>query len=100
MFCTEFGLPLYPTTVTHLLHKLIAQNNQEHHEAQLARIRFHDSRHIHATLLLEAGVPAHVVATRLGPANPSITLRTYAHVLRNQETAAAEVFASALQDGF
>jgi hypothetical protein len=33
---------------------------------QLPMIRLHDLRHLHATLLLLAGVPVHVVANRLG----------------------------------
>jgi hypothetical protein len=43
----------------------------------------HDLRHIHATTLLLAGVPVHVVAARLGHADPSITLRVYAHVIKS-----------------
>jgi hypothetical protein len=39
------------------------------------------------------GVPVHVVAARLGHADPAITLRVYAHVIRSAEVAAAEVFA-------
>lgn len=96
VFCTEFGFPVYPTTLTHLLHKLIVIHNQENPGMQLSRIRFHDLRHIHATLLLEAGVPVHVVAARLGHADPAITLRTYAHVLRSQETSAANTFAESI----
>lgn len=93
VFCTEVGLPLYPTTLAaHLLHKLVERHNAEHSEQELTQIRFHDLRHIHATLLLEVGVPVHVVAARLGHADPSITLRTYAHVLRSQEEAAATMF--------
>lgn len=92
VFCTECGLPIYPTTLTHLFQKLIERHNAERFEEKLAKIRFHDLRHVHATLLLEAGVPVHVVAARLGHADPSITLRTYAHVLQSQETAAAELY--------
>ncbi|MGN9789121.1 tyrosine-type recombinase/integrase [Nonomuraea sp. ZG12] len=61
-------------------------------------IRLHDLRHIHATLLLLAGVPVHVVAARLGHADPAITLRVYAHVIRSAETAAADIFAKSLDD--
>jgi integrase len=46
--------------------------------------RLHDLRHLHATTLLLAGVPVHVVAARFGHADPDITLRVYAHVLREQ----------------
>lgn len=51
------------------------------------------------SLLLQAGVPVHVVAARLGHADPAITLRVYAHVLQDQELEAAEVFAGLLSRG-
>ncbi len=35
----------------------------------LPPMRLHDLRHVHATLLLKAGVPVHVVAARLGHAD-------------------------------
>ena len=47
----------------------------------LPHARLHDLRHVHATTLLLAGVPVHVVAARLGHSDPSITLRVYAHVI-------------------
>jgi hypothetical protein len=42
-------------------------------------------------------VPVHVVAARLGHADPSVTLRVYAHVIRSSEAAAADVFARAIK---
>ncbi|MFI6921397.1 tyrosine-type recombinase/integrase [Nonomuraea spiralis] len=60
--------------------------------------RLHDLRHIHATTLRLAGVPVHVVAARLGHADPSITLRVYAHVIRAAEALAAEVFTKAMDE--
>ncbi|WP_268249344.1 tyrosine-type recombinase/integrase [Planobispora rosea] len=59
--------------------------------------RLDDLRHIHATTLLLAGIPVHVVASRLGHADPAITLRVYAHVIRSAE-AAADVFTKALRN--
>ena len=44
------------------------------------------------TLLL-AGTQVHVVVARLGHADPSITLRVYAHVISNQLAEAADIFA-------
>ena len=41
-------------------------------------------------------VPVHVVAARLGHADPAITLRVYAHVIRTAEAAAADIFAQAV----
>ncbi len=46
----------------------------------------------HPTTLLFAGVPVHVVAARLGHADPSVTLRVYAHVIREQVAEAADIF--------
>ena len=61
--------------------------------------RLHDLRHFHATTLLLAGVPVHVVAARLGHTDPSVTLRVYAHVIRDQVAAAADIFARSIPAG-
>ncbi|MGW4791143.1 tyrosine-type recombinase/integrase [Nonomuraea sp. NPDC004297] len=95
VFTTAWGGPIYPTTVTGLPRKLIEAHNETAVDP-LPIIRLHNLRHIHATLLLLAGVPVHVVAARLGHADPAITLRVYAHVIRSAETAAADVFAQAI----
>ncbi len=47
----------------------------------MPRIRLHDLRHTHATLLLQADTLIMAVSERLGKARTSITLDTYAHVL-------------------
>ena len=60
-------------------------------------IRLHDLRHLHATLLLLEGVPVHVVANRLGHSDPAVTLRVYAHVLRESVAGVADVFAKAVE---
>jgi integrase len=58
----------------------------------LPRIRFHDLRHTHATIALQAGVHAKVMQERLGHASISITLDLYSHVIpAMQEDAAATV---------
>ena len=49
--------------------------------------------------VLQAGVPVHVAAARLGHADPAITLRVYAHVLQDQAWEAADVFAGLLGRG-
>jgi integrase len=100
VFTTGWGEPIYPDTVTSLMSKLIRAHNEPEEgprpEDQLPHARLHDLRHIHATTLLLAGVPVHVVAARLGHADPAITLRVYAHVIRSAETAAADIFAQAM----
>ncbi|MGV9773542.1 tyrosine-type recombinase/integrase [Streptosporangium sp. NPDC003464] len=103
VFTTAWGGPIYPTTVTALPSKLIKAYNEPEDKSQtpanpLPYARLHDLRHIHATTLLLAGVPVHVVAARLGHADPAITLRVYAHVIRSAETAAADIFAKSLNN--
>jgi integrase len=55
--------------------------------------RLHDLRHTHATILLTAGVPVHVVSQRLDHASPVITLQVYAHVVPGSQRDAAQLFA-------
>jgi integrase len=101
VFTTGWGEPIYPDTVTSLMTKLIHAHNQPDQgplpKNQLPHARLHDLRHLHATTLLLSGVPAHVVAARLGHADPAITLRVYAHVIRSAEAAAADIFAQAVK---
>lgn len=52
-------------------------------------VRFHDLRHTHATVLLANNIDAVAVASRLGHADASVTLRTYAHALRRRDHDAA-----------
>jgi integrase len=48
---------------------------------------------------LRAGVPVHVVATRFGHADSSVTLRVYAHVIGEQQAEAVAIFARAVEAG-
>ena len=58
--------------------------------AGLPRMRFHDPRHAHASLLLAAGVHPKVVQERLGHSQVSVTLDTYSHVAPSLQREAAE----------
>jgi integrase len=49
--------------------------------APVPTLRLHDLRHLHATLLLQAGVAVKVVSERLGHRSTQVTLEIYAHVL-------------------
>lgn len=62
----------------------------------LPRLVLHGTRHSHACTLLRAGVPVHVVAARLGHADPLVTLRVYSHAIPADGAAAAAVFGSAV----
>ncbi|AMN42063.1 tyrosine-type recombinase/integrase [Rhodoplanes sp. Z2-YC6860] len=56
------------------------------------KLRFHDLRGSHETILLDKGVPVHVVAARCGH-DPAVLLRTYAKRTRKADTNAAAVIA-------
>lgn len=77
------GRPYDPLYIAKKFPKVLA-------DYDVPKIRFHDLRHTHATILLLHEVPAKVVSERLGHSNISITLDTYSHVLPNMQKAAAE----------
>jgi integrase len=102
VFTTGWGEPVHPDTVSSLMSAMIRRYNDPKGKGEkpaepLPPARLHDLRHVHATTLLLAGVPVHVVAARLGHADPSITLRVYAHVIDEQVASVADTFADILR---
>jgi integrase len=89
VFARDDGGLLSPDTPTQLMPKPVAR-------AGVTAAPLHDLRHVHATMLLLAGVPVHLVAARLGHADAAITLRVYAHVLRLDAAEVGETFARAV----
>lgn len=79
------GAPLHPDTLSSAWRRFVKVNG-------LPRIRFHDLRHAHATLMLIQGVHPKVVSERLGHASVGITLDTYSHVLPTMQTEAVDAF--------
>jgi len=57
------------------------------------RIRFHELRDTHASLLAKAGVPIEVISKRLGHSGIGITYDRYITVYRDRDAEAAEAFA-------
>lgn len=53
--------------------------------ANVKRIRIHDFRHSHATLLISNNVPISAVTERLGHSNISTTLNVYTHFVKEDE---------------
>lgn len=92
MFMNTHGRACHPETFTQLFDRIVDRNDH------LPRIRFHDLRHTHASLLIAHGVPVKVVSERLGHANPAFTMHTYQHLLPAMGAAAAIRFAQLLND--
>jgi integrase len=90
IFVTEMGRPIDYGTPTQLFTKTRKRLG-------LPDQRFHDLRHFHATQLLRAGVPLHVVAQRLGHRDAMVTATTYAHVTPDQALNASIAFAKAVE---
>jgi integrase len=82
VFCQANGQPIDPRNFTRHFERLLKQ-------ADVPRIRFHDSRHTFATLMLELGEAPKTVQTMLGHTKISTTLDIYSHVSLDLEKRAA-----------
>ncbi len=89
VFPSPAGLPLQRSVVSHCLRR-------ECQRLGLPLLSAHGLRHLHASLLLAAGLPVPLVSKRLGHANPGITMAIYAHALGKDDRAATEAIARAL----
>ncbi len=85
VFTSPVGGRLYPPDITKMFHALTDA-------AGLPRIRLHDLRHTHATLLLKAGEVTKVVTERLGHSTTAYTQDAYQHVLPGMQRDAATRF--------
>lgn len=87
--CTEFGTPTNKSNIRRFF-------NAQINKLGLPKIRFHDTRHTHATLLLIQGVNPKIVSERLGHADVRISLDTYSHLLPSMQKETAIMFGKML----
>jgi len=85
VFARPNGEPLHPRTLDNAWYRALKRAN-------VPRIRFHDLRHTHASLLLAQGVHPKIVSERLGHSTINITLDTYSHVLPGLQKQVADRF--------
>jgi integrase len=85
VFSSPEGKPLRPNTITRAWSMLAEK-------CGVKRIRLHDARHTHATLMLKQGIHPKVVQERLGHSSINITLDIYSHVTPGLQEAAAKRF--------
>ena len=89
VIATPTGVPVRPSTTSGWFRDVVKKTG-------LLGVRFHDLRHAHATMLLKAGTPPHVVSRRLGHSTVAFTLQVYAHVLPGQQREAADAIEATL----
>jgi integrase len=92
VFASQDGSAVNPDFFSQCFDRLLAK-------APLPRIRLHDLRHTHATILLKAGVPVKVVSERLGHANAAFTITVYQHVMPGMQADAATLFSDLIAGG-
>lgn len=83
VFCKEDGSPLDPRSFTRHFQRLLEKSG-------LPKVRLHDLRHTHATLLLARGVHPKIVQERLGHSSITMTLDLYSHLIPSLQEAAAK----------
>ncbi len=84
IFSRRDGRPMSQWTIRDNFYALVDRLN-------LPRLRIHDLRHMHATLLLSEGTDLASVSSRLGHSSKAFTLQVYSHVLAAGQERAAEV---------
>jgi integrase len=89
----EDGMPIQPRSLTHAFQIFLGKQ-------KLRRIRLHDLRHTHATLLLKGGVHPKIAQERLGHSSIAITLDLYSHVLPGMQREAAQLLDRSMRAAF
>jgi integrase len=87
VFCQADGRPYHPNHFSREFDRRLKRHG-------MPVIRLHDLRHSYATMALAAGVPAKVVADRLGHGSVMITLDLYSHVMPAVEAEHADMVGS------
>ncbi len=71
-------------------HALSWEKNRVAKQAGLPRIRIHDFRHSHASLLINMGFPPLVISERLGHESIKTTLEIYSHLYPDKASSVAD----------
>ena len=89
VFCNADGTPMSPNYVTRCWQDASVGLG-------LPQVMFHALRHTHASALIAPGIDVVKISRRLGHADPTVTLRIYAHLFDKVDTTAASAIEVAL----
>ena len=89
VFAKPDGSPIHPDLISQAFERTVAK-------LDIPRIRLHDLRHTHATILLQQNVHPKVVSERLGHASVAFTMTVYQHVMPSLQAQAASAFEAAV----
>ena len=84
VFTSAFGTPIHPRNLARDFKRLQTQVSEGVRE-----IGLHDLRHFHASLAIQQGMDAKVLADRLGHSRASLTLDVYTHLFDSQRVNSA-----------
>ena len=85
---------LFPTNKSYLTREMIRGCK----DSEVKKIRIHDLRHSHASLLIELGFAPLLISERLGHENVETTLNTYSHLYPNKHGEVAETLSKLIQN--
>lgn len=89
LFTRWNGEPLFPTSPLNWLYRFCERTG-------MRQITIHSLRHLHASLLINAGTDVATVSSVLGHSTPTVTLNTYTHEFSSAKAKAAQAVADAL----
>lgn len=84
IFTTNKGGAIFPDTISKWFAKFLKRNNFS------KKITFHGLRHTSATIMIYNGIDIQTIATRLGHADPTTTLKIYSHQIKKADKTAAD----------
>ena len=90
----EYGLRptdrLFQTSKHTLYHNMVKYCEK----SGVKKIRIHDIRHSHASMLIEMGIAPLAISERLGHEDIQSTLNTYSHLYPNKQSKIAMILAA------
>ncbi len=84
VFIHEDGQEIYPQYVRKWFVKFLERHN-------LPSLRWHDLRHVNASILISSGIDVVTLSSRLGHSNKNTTLGIYSHMIESREKLSANM---------